>query len=132
MSFINSINLGAEITGEKTLKKDWDLGGFILFPDNCDGKIGNIYHQYFDNDNELLLFGFDKYCKYNIRFEWLMLMLLDSFGESLFLIYNFRGTKGLSGFFIYIGIIPQLASSISRHIPLRLNGTGVEFHLPIL
>ena len=40
----------AEIFGEKTVKKNWDLDGFILLPDNCDGKIGNIYHQYFDNE----------------------------------------------------------------------------------
>ena len=40
----------AEIFGEKTVKKGWDLDGFILLPDNCDGKIANIYHQYFDNE----------------------------------------------------------------------------------
>jgi hypothetical protein len=46
----NTHEVYVEIFGEKTLKKDWDLDGFILLPDNCDGKIGNIYHQYFDNE----------------------------------------------------------------------------------
>ena len=46
----NTHEILVEIFGEKTLKKDWDLDGFILLPDNCDGKIGNIYHQYFDNE----------------------------------------------------------------------------------
>ena len=46
----NSHEITAEIFGEKTVKKGWDLDGFILLPDNCDGKIGNIYHQYFDNE----------------------------------------------------------------------------------
>ena len=46
----NSHEIVAEITGDKTVKKTWELDGFILLPDNCDGKIGNIYHQYFDNE----------------------------------------------------------------------------------
>ena len=46
----NTHEIYAEIIGEKTIKKDWDLDGFILLPDNCDGKIGNIYHQYFNNE----------------------------------------------------------------------------------
>ena len=39
-----------QILGEKTVKKNWDYDGFILLPDNCDGNIGSIYHQYFDNE----------------------------------------------------------------------------------
>ena len=46
----NTHEIVAEITGEKSVKKGWDLDGFILLPDNCDGKIANIYHQYFDNE----------------------------------------------------------------------------------
>ena len=46
----NTHEVYVEIFGEKTLKREWDLDGFILLPDNCDGKIGNIYHQYFDNE----------------------------------------------------------------------------------
>ena len=46
----NAHELVAEIFGEKTIKKGWDLDGFILLPDNCDGKIENIYHLYFDNE----------------------------------------------------------------------------------
>ena len=46
----NTHEVYVEINGEKTVKKGWDLDGFILLPDNCDGKIGNIYHQYFDNE----------------------------------------------------------------------------------
>ena len=39
----------ADIVGQDTVKKDWDLDGFILIPDNCDGKIETIYNQYFSN-----------------------------------------------------------------------------------
>ena len=46
----NTHEVYVEITGDKNLKKEWELDGFILLPDNCDGKIGNIYHQYFDNE----------------------------------------------------------------------------------
>ena len=46
----NTHEVYVEIFGERTLKKDWDLDGFILLPDNCGGNIGNIYHQYFDNE----------------------------------------------------------------------------------
>ena len=46
----NTHEICVEIFGEKSVKKAWDLDGFILLPDNCDGKIGNIYHQYFDNE----------------------------------------------------------------------------------
>ena len=46
----NTHEVYAEITGDTTLKKEWYLDGFILLPDNCDGKIGNIHHQYFDNE----------------------------------------------------------------------------------
>ena len=46
----NTHEVYVEVNGEKTVKKGWDLDGFILLPDNCDGKIGNIYHQYFDNE----------------------------------------------------------------------------------
>ena len=46
----NTHEVYVEVNGEKTVKKGWDLDGFILLPDNCDGKICNIYHQYFDNE----------------------------------------------------------------------------------
>ena len=46
----NTHEIYAEIIGERVIKKDWDLDGFILLPDNCDGKIGNIYNQYFNNE----------------------------------------------------------------------------------
>ena len=46
----NTHEVYVEITGDKNLKKEWELDGFILLPDNCDGKIGNIYLQYFDNE----------------------------------------------------------------------------------
>ena len=39
----------AEINGQNNVKKNWDLDGFILIPDNCDGKIDSIYNQYFNN-----------------------------------------------------------------------------------
>ena len=39
----------ADIVGQDSVKKDWDLDGFILIPDNCDGKIETIYNQYFSN-----------------------------------------------------------------------------------
>ena len=42
----------AEITGENSMKRNWDIDGFILIPDNCDGQIKTIYNQYF---NTLLL-----------------------------------------------------------------------------
>ena len=38
-----------QIVGQDCVKKDWDLDGFILIPDNCDGKIEAIYNQYFSN-----------------------------------------------------------------------------------
>jgi pimeloyl-ACP methyl ester carboxylesterase len=38
-----------QIVGQDCVKKDWDLDGFILIPDNCDGKIEAIYNQYFNN-----------------------------------------------------------------------------------
>ena len=38
-----------DIVGQDCVKKDWDLDGFILIPDNCDGKIETIYNQYFNN-----------------------------------------------------------------------------------
>ena len=38
-----------EIIGQNNIKKNWDLDGFILIPDNCDGKIESIYNQYFNN-----------------------------------------------------------------------------------
>ena len=39
-----------EIFGDKVCKKNWDLDGVILIPDNCDGKIETIYNQYFSNE----------------------------------------------------------------------------------
>ena len=58
--FIMNINAGSfknqdkheilvQIVGQDCVKKDWDLDGFILIPDNCDGKIEAIYNQYFNN-----------------------------------------------------------------------------------
>ena len=58
--FIMNINAGSfknqdkheilvQIVGQDSVKKDWDLDGFILIPDNCDGKIEAIYNQYFSN-----------------------------------------------------------------------------------
>ena len=49
-AFNNSNNheVYVEVFGENNVKKEWDLDGFILIPDNCDGKIGNIYNQYFN------------------------------------------------------------------------------------
>ena len=38
------------IFGEKTVKKDWELDGFILIPDNCGGNLAGIYNQYFENE----------------------------------------------------------------------------------
>ena len=37
-----------EVSGQDTVKRNWDLDGFILIPDNCDGKIESIYNQYFN------------------------------------------------------------------------------------
>jgi hypothetical protein len=36
-----------QIFGENTIKKNYDLDGCILLPDNCDGKLDLIYNQYF-------------------------------------------------------------------------------------
>ena len=49
-SFNNANNheISAEIFGEQNAKKNWDLDGFILIPDNCNGKIESIYNQYFN------------------------------------------------------------------------------------
>ena len=38
-----------DIVGQDSVKKEWDLDGFILIPDNCDGKIETIHNQYFSN-----------------------------------------------------------------------------------
>jgi len=38
------------ILGEKTVKKNWELDGFILIPDNCGGNLAGIYNQYFENE----------------------------------------------------------------------------------
>ena len=38
------------IFGEKTVKKSWELDGFILIPDNCGGNLAGIYNQYFENE----------------------------------------------------------------------------------
>lgn len=38
------------ILGEKTVKKTWELDGFILIPDNCGGNLAGIYNQYFENE----------------------------------------------------------------------------------
>ena len=46
----NNHEILVQLFGDKTVKKNWDYDGFILLPDNCDGNIGNIYHQYFDNE----------------------------------------------------------------------------------
>ena len=50
-SFNNSNNhqICVEIIGQDSIKKNWDLDGFIIIPDNCDGKIETIYNQYFTN-----------------------------------------------------------------------------------
>ena len=50
-TFNNSNNhqICVEIIGQDTIKKNWDLDGFIIIPDNCDGKIETIYNQYFTN-----------------------------------------------------------------------------------
>ena len=37
-----------EVLGQDNVKKNWDIDGFILIPDNCDGKIESIYNQYFN------------------------------------------------------------------------------------
>ena len=49
-SFNNSNNheIIVTINGQDTVKKNWDIDGFILIPDNCDGKIESIYNQYFN------------------------------------------------------------------------------------
>ena len=49
-AFNNSNNheICVEVFGENNVKKEWDLDGFILIPDNCDGKIESIYNQYFN------------------------------------------------------------------------------------
>ena len=39
-----------EINGQDKIKKNWDLDGFILIPDNCEGKIESIHNQYFNNE----------------------------------------------------------------------------------
>ena len=39
----------ADIIGKNTMKKNWDLDGFILIPDFCDGKLDSIHNQYFAN-----------------------------------------------------------------------------------
>ena len=44
----NSHEVCVEVFGENNVKKEWDLDGFILIPDNCDGKIERIYNQYFN------------------------------------------------------------------------------------
>ena len=48
--FNNSDNheIYVEVMGQNNVKKGWDLDGFILIPDNCDGKIEKIYNQYFN------------------------------------------------------------------------------------
>ena len=38
-----------DIFGQDSVKKEWDLDGFILLPNFCDGKIELIYNQYFSN-----------------------------------------------------------------------------------
>ena len=50
-SFNNSDNhqVIVQIFGENTIKKNYDLDGCILLPDNCDGKLDLIYNQYFTN-----------------------------------------------------------------------------------
>ena len=50
-TFSNSNNheIVAQILGENTVKKTYDLDGFILVPDFCGGKIETIYNQYFGN-----------------------------------------------------------------------------------
>jgi hypothetical protein len=45
----NSHQVIVQIIGENTVKKNWELDGFILLPDNCDGHIEKIYNQYFNN-----------------------------------------------------------------------------------
>jgi hypothetical protein len=45
----NSHEVVVQILGENTVKKNWELDGFILLPDNCDGHIEKIYNQYFNN-----------------------------------------------------------------------------------
>ena len=49
-AFNNSNNheVCVEVIGENNVKKEWDLDGFILIPDNCDGQIEKIYNQYFN------------------------------------------------------------------------------------
>ena len=45
----NTHEVVVQIIGENTVKKNWELDGFILLPDNCDGHIEKIYNQYFNN-----------------------------------------------------------------------------------
>jgi len=45
----NTHEVVVQIIGENTVKKNWELDGFILLPDNCDGHIERIYNQYFNN-----------------------------------------------------------------------------------
>ena len=44
----NNHEVIAEVIGQDNSKRNWDLDGFILIPDNCDGKIETIYNQYFN------------------------------------------------------------------------------------
>ena len=43
----NSHQVTVLILGENNIKKNYDLDGCILLPDNCDGKLDLIYNQYF-------------------------------------------------------------------------------------
>jgi hypothetical protein len=45
----NTHEVVVQIIGENTVKKNWELDGFILLPDFCDGHIEKIYNQYFNN-----------------------------------------------------------------------------------
>ena len=46
----NAHEVIVEITGQDTMKRNWDLDGFILVPDNCGGNLPSIYNQYFSNE----------------------------------------------------------------------------------
>ncbi len=44
----NNHEIIVEVLGQDNIKRNWELDGFILIPDNCDGKIETIYNQYFN------------------------------------------------------------------------------------
>ena len=52
----------AEITGENSIKRNWDIDGFILIPDNCDGQIKifiiniSVHCYFYKNFLELKIF----------------------------------------------------------------------------